>query len=95
MLRLQLLRDRLPQADAEVLDSVVDVDGHVARSLHPQVEKAVPRKELEHVFEEGDSHLAAPLAGAVQGELDPQVGLARLALDLCGAWHGRDLVRPR
>jgi len=81
------LADRLPEADARVLDRVVLVDLEVAGGLHGQVDRPVPGEQLEHVVEEADAagHLAAARAVEIHRQLDVRFG--GLALDL-GFSHG-------
>ncbi len=48
------LRDRFTERNSEILDGVVLIDVEVARGADLQVERAVPRDELQHVIEEPD-----------------------------------------
>src|SRR3546814_8638343 len=45
----------------------------------------MPLQRLQHVIEEADAGLDGLLAGAVEVDLDGDVGLAGLAGDACGA----------
>ena len=70
---------RLADRDPDVLDRVVEVDLDVTLRAHGQIEQAVLGEALEHVVEEGDPGRDLVLAGAVEIELDRDVGLLRLA----------------
>jgi hypothetical protein len=60
---------------------VVRVDLEVAARPHREVEAAVPAELADHVVEERHAGVGADLAGAVEVELDPDVGLLGRALD--------------
>ncbi len=83
------LVERLPEDDPDVLDRVVRTGLQVAARRYVQVERAVARERVEHVVEEPDARRPLSLAAAVQPELEPDVGLVRLARDVCGSGHAR------
>src|SRR5262249_8331670 len=56
-------------------------DVEIAVRLQRQIERAVPRDELEHVIEEADSRGNLVAAPALDRELQPDRRLARLAPD--------------
>jgi hypothetical protein len=78
---------RLAEHDAGVLDGVVPSRLEVSGDRDVEVEAAVAREQVEHVVEEADAGLACARAGAVEGEAQRHVGLARGARDLGGAAH--------
>ena len=53
--RAERLAHRLAERDADVFDGVVLVHVEVAVHLQRQVERAVPRDQLQHVIEEADA----------------------------------------
>jgi hypothetical protein len=71
----------LADGDGRILDEVVVV---VPSRLHGDVERGVPRQSLYHVLKELDVALDVELARAVDAQLHGDIGLARLALHLCG-----------
>jgi hypothetical protein len=48
------LRKSLAERYTEVLDGVMLVDVEVAAGIDPEVERAMPREQLEHVIQESD-----------------------------------------
>jgi hypothetical protein len=66
---------------------VVLIDMQIAFGAHGEIECRVPCQELEHVIEEPNSGLDARLAGAIDVELELDLGFVGLALDVCGARH--------
>ncbi len=74
-----LVAERLLEAPAQrdggVLDGVVGVDVQVAVGLHRQVEQAVRPSCVEHVVVEADAGRTSTLAGAVEVDLDDDLGL--------------------
>jgi hypothetical protein len=81
------LFDGLSQADADVLDGVVLIDLEVSFGFDFQIEGPVPSEELEHVIEKADAGLPAPVAAAVQVELQADLGFAGVAGDRSGSGH--------
>jgi hypothetical protein len=71
----------LTQHDADVLHRVVDVHLDVAGGLDGQVHQPVLGPRLQHVAEERDRRLDLRAAGAVDVQLDGDLGLLGLALD--------------
>src|SRR5712691_5997805 len=90
------LLECLAQADADVLDRVVQVHVQVALGIHGKVHQAVLGPGLQHVVEEGDASLHLGRPAAVQVELQHDLRLLRVALDprLPVAWlHALPPVR--
>src|SRR5205085_3939768 len=79
------LLHRLPERDADVLGGVVMVDMQVALGVHRDVDARVARQQVEHVIEEADAGRNRRAAGAVEVDLDRDVGLLGLALYRRGA----------
>ena len=75
------VRDSLAERDAEILDGVMLVDVEVARRIDLEIERAVPRHELEHVIEKADAgaHAVAALAVERDGKRDRR--FSRLPID--------------
>jgi hypothetical protein len=73
--------DRFTEGDAEVLGRVVAVDFHVSLRFDLHVERAVPRELIDHVRQKRQRGIDRAQSGAVEIDLDPDIGLARLALD--------------
>src|SRR5665811_617466 len=73
LLGAQRLVKSLPQADADILYSVVAVDLEVALGVDFQVEKTMLGEQGEHVIEETDAGVDAGLAGAVDVKPDVYV----------------------
>ena len=70
-----------------VLDRVVAVDVQVALGLDGQVEQAVLAELVEHVVVEADAGGDVDLPGAVEIDLDEDLGLLGGALDAAHAAH--------
>ena len=83
----QRLGERLAQRDRDVLDGVVGVDVQVAVGLHGEVDAAVLGQRGEHVVVEPDAGGDVDRAGAVEVDLDDELGLAGGPLDACSAVH--------
>ena len=79
--------------DRGVLDGVVRVDVGVALGLHGEVDQRVPGERVEHVVVEPDAGGDVGAAGAVEVDLDEDLGLLGLPLDACGPGHA-DRARP-
>ena len=77
----QRLAERLAERDRGVLDRVVAVDVQVAGGLGGQVERAVLPELGQHVVEEPDAGGHVDLAGAVEVDLDEDLGLLGPPLD--------------
>ena len=84
------LLHRLAERDADVLGGVVVVDMQVALGLDREVDARMARQQVEHVVEEADAGRDRRRAGAVEIDLDLDVGLLGLALDRALA-HGEVL----
>ncbi len=87
-----LVAERLPQRGAQndrgVLDGVVAFDVDIALGGDRQIKARMGAQRGQHVVEERHTGMHADVTGAVEVEFDDDVGLAGLALDLCGAAHG-------
>ena len=79
------LLHRLAEHDAGVFGGVVLVDVQVALGLQLDVDPGVARQELEHVVEEADAGRDLGAAGAVEVQLDGDLGLLGGAGDLARA----------
>jgi hypothetical protein len=66
------------------------VDMEIALHAEVDVDQRVARELLDHVIEEADAGLDAIRAGAVDREIDRDLGLGRIAADARAA-HGRFL----
>src|SRR5690606_5976846 len=80
----------LAEDDAGVLDGVVVVDPGVALRLDDEVESTVLREKGQHVVEERHSGVDRGRAGAVDDEIEPDVGLGGFAMEavFSGFRHG-------
>ena len=74
-------RDRLAERDAEVLDGVMLIDVEVARRVDAQVERAVARKQLEHVIEKADPRPYLITALTFERQRQGDLRLGRISLD--------------
>ena len=79
--------ERLAERDRRILGGVVLIDMQVAGRAQADVDQRVARELLEHMIEEADAGRDLIGAGAVEVDLDRDVGFARLAVDRGGA-HG-------
>ena len=75
------LRHRLAERDPEVLHGVVLIDVEVAARVDAQIERAVPRDELQHVIEEPDAAAHAVPSLAVERETERDLRLAGAPID--------------
>ena len=87
LLVAERLAQRLAQHDRGVLDRVVSLDLDVALGAHGQVEAGVAAQRGEHVVEERHAGVDVDDSGAVEVELDDDVGFLGLAFD-AGATAG-------
>src|SRR5262245_44797382 len=83
----ECVAQRLTEDDRGVLDGMVRVDLEIADGLHPQVDQRVLGQRVQHVVVEPDPGGDVATAGAVQVDLDDDLGLAGLAFDPRGAAH--------
>ena len=74
------LAQRLAEHDRRVLDGVVGVDVQVTGGLDGEVDQRVPGERDEHVVVEADPGRDVVAPGAVEVDLDEDLGLAGLAL---------------
>src|SRR6266487_221222 len=81
------LAQGLAEGQRGVLDGVVRVDLGVPLGLERQVEQAVPGELGEHVVEERHAGAHRGPAGAVQPQLDEDLGLLGLPLNPGGSVH--------
>ena len=81
LLVAQCLTERLAEHDRGVLHRVVRLDVDVARGVHAEVEAGVAAERGQHVVEERHAGGDVDDAGAVEVELDDDVGLLGLAFD--------------
>ena len=79
------LTERLTQRDRGVLDGVVSLDLDVALGAHGQVEAGVAAQRGQHVVVERHAGVDVDLPGAVEIELDDDVGFLGAAFDSCAA----------
>ena len=84
----QRLPECLTQRDGGVLDGVVSFDLDVALGAHGQVEAGMTAQGGQHVVVERHTGVDVDLPGAVEVELDDDVGFAGATLDARTA--GRD-----
>src|SRR5207245_8878583 len=76
------LRQRLAQYDARVLDEVMRVDVHVARTAKREVEASLARHLLDHVVADRQPGRDLDSAAALKDDLRRQLRLLALAHDL-------------
>ena len=88
LLVAERLAQRLAQHDRGVLDGVVALDLDVALGAHGQVEAGVAAERGEHVVVERHAGVDVDDAGAVEVELDDDVGFLGLAFDFRAARFG-------
>ena len=81
LLVAQRLAQRLAEHDRGVLDGVVALDLDVALGAHGQVEAGVAAQRGQHVVVERHAGVDVDDAGAVEVELDDDVGFLGLAFD--------------
>ncbi len=72
----------LAERDADILGGVVIIDMQVALGLDRDVHAGMPGQQVQHVVEKADAGLDLRAAGAVEGDLDRDVGFLGFALDL-------------
>ena len=82
------LGERLTEGDADVLDRVVRVDVQIALGVDIEVDEAVARDLVEHVFQKWNPGLEAGHAGAVQIHADRDLGFFGISRDAGAACHG-------
>ena len=75
------LRHRLAERDAEILDGVMLIDVEIAARVDRQVERAVPREQLQHVIEKADAGAHVVPALAVERERQRDLRLRRPSID--------------
>ena len=79
---------RLSQGNAYILNGVMSVDLQIAFGPDGQVEEAVTRYLIEHVFKERHTDLQIRFAGAVQVQFYLDTGLSGMALNSgCSSGH--------
>ena len=92
LLVAQRLPERLAQRDGGVLDGVVALDLDVALGPHGQVEAGVAAQRRQHVVVERHTGVDVNLSGAVEVELDDDVGFLGTPFNsraaCCGAFFG-------
>src|SRR6185369_8359955 len=81
------LLERGAKHEADVLDGVVGVDLDVAGRAYREVEQAVARDGVQHVRQKRHRRRHRVAAGAVDHELEADLGLFGVALDSSGARH--------
>ncbi len=77
----QGLAQRRAQGESRVLHRVVGVDVQIALCPYGQIEPAVSAELGEHVVVEADPGGDVGASRAIDGELDPNLGLGRVTLD--------------
>ena len=87
----QRLGEGLAERDRDVLHRVVGVDVQVAVGLHGEVDAAVLGQRGEHVVVEPHAGADRGRPGAVEVQLDDELGLAGGPLDACSAAHAVSL----
>lgn len=83
--------DAFPEHDARILNSVVEINLHIADDFEVQIARRVPREEGQHVIEEGDAGIdrGAPFAIEIDREGDVRFcGFSRLARLTWVGGHG-------
>ena len=88
LLVAQRLPERLAQDDGGVLDGVVSFDFDVALGAHAEVEAGMRAQRGQHVVVERDTRVDVDLPGAVEVELDDDVGFLGAALNTRAAGAG-------
>lgn len=83
----ECLSERLSEADADVFDGVMKVDINVALRRHREVEQTVLCEQRQHVIEESDASVDLGLPGAVEIQLQNDVGFSGAASDGRDASH--------
>src|SRR4051812_35808617 len=79
--RAQRLRHRFAERDAEILDGVMLIDVEVAAGGDPEIERAMPGDEFQHVVEETDPGPHRVPTAAVEAERQRDLRLGGLAID--------------
>src|SRR4029077_13768010 len=75
------LAERLPEADAHVLDREVEVDVQVALGVHREIHQRVLGPRLQHVVEERDAGVDLGGPRPVQVQVQDDLGLLGVPLD--------------
>jgi hypothetical protein len=86
----QGLLDRLAEADADIFHRVMLIDMQIAIGLNGQIDQGMPGEQLEHVIEKAYAGGDVCLAGAIEIQFEPDIGLFGLAMDRGGARHVSD-----
>src|SRR5581483_9012083 len=81
----QRLRYRLAERDADVFHRVVLIDIEIALGVERQIERAVPREQLQHVIEEADAGADLIPAAAFNRQLQADLRFFGLALNYASA----------
>ena len=92
LLLAESLAEGLAEHDRGVLDGVVAFDLDVAGGLDRQIEARVAAQRGQHVVEERHAGVDADLPGAVEIQLDDDVGFLGLAFNPCAAFGTYRLV---
>ena len=94
----QRFGERLPQTDPDVLHGVMGIHSEIGLRANFEVEEPVLGEEGQHVVEKADSGGDRRCPRSLDGQLDPDVGLGRLALNAGAARlsgiHGWEYRRP-
>ena len=87
LLVTESLAESLAQHDRGVLDRVVPFDLDVALGVHREIEAGVGAQRRQHVVEERHTGVDVDDAGAVEVDLDDDVGFPGLTFDLRATGH--------
>ena len=83
----QLIDNVLDEREAEILHRVMIIDFEVARRFDLKVEEAVFGEECEHMIHKGNAGVDGGGTGAVQRELDRNIGFAGSSADFREAFR--------
>ena len=79
--RAQRLRHRLAERDAEIFHGVMLIDVEIADRVDPQIERAVPGDEFQHVIEKADAGADRVLPFAVEADGEHNLRLGGPPID--------------
>ncbi len=77
----------LTKSDPNIFDGVVLIDVQIALCLHVQINRRVLRQQREHVVEEPDAGGNLALPGAIEIQLNANLGFSGFTIDGGSAGH--------